>query len=141
MKKGNRSGTLFLLEMIFTILFFSIAAAVCVTVFAKAHTISADAQKLSHAAAEVSNACEAISTAGSAEEAEARLGMLHSFSGGEALLDGNYRDTADPDAPYILGYDLQEEDGMLKAYIYMKDKGTEDEIFAQETVVHIRRQR
>ena len=47
-KQTNRSG-LFLLELVIAILFFSLAAAVCVRLFVKSRMISRDAQELNRA--------------------------------------------------------------------------------------------
>lgn len=59
MKKSASSGSgLFLLEMMISILFFSIAAAVCAQVFVKAHLVSEDAVDLNMAAGLASSAAE-----------------------------------------------------------------------------------
>ncbi|HOO28467.1 MAG TPA: hypothetical protein PLU43_08375 [Lachnospiraceae bacterium] len=50
MNKQPKSKTsLFLMELIITILFFSIAGAVCMQLFVKAHTISEKTKELNHA--------------------------------------------------------------------------------------------
>ena len=140
MKRSGRAGTLFLLEIIFTILFFSLAAAVCVNIFAKAREISGDAQKLNHAVTEVSNICETVAAAGSREEAETLLAQVHDFHEGCAALDENYEDTEAQNAVYLLSYRLTETDGMLTADVSMKENGTEDELFSQQTTQYIGRQ-
>lgn len=64
MKQRNRANTssLFLLELILAILFFSVASAVCVQIFVKSHLLSKDARILNFAVNEVSNAAELISS-------------------------------------------------------------------------------
>ena len=54
MKHRNRakSSSLFLLELVLAILFFSLASAVCVQFFVKSHILSRDAQRLNHAVSE-----------------------------------------------------------------------------------------
>ena len=51
MNRKNRaqSSTLFLLELILAILFFSLASAVCVQFFVKSRLLSRGAQNLNHA--------------------------------------------------------------------------------------------
>lgn len=63
MKQRNQanSSSLFLLELILAILFFSVASAVCVQIFVKSHLLSKDAQILNFAVNEVSNAAESLS--------------------------------------------------------------------------------
>lgn len=48
-KLTSRGSSLFLLELMISIVFFAIAAAGCVQVFAKAHTLSTEAEKLDQA--------------------------------------------------------------------------------------------
>lgn len=51
MKHRNSRSALFLMELIFAILFFAIASAVCVQLFVRAHLISRDTQDLNQAMA------------------------------------------------------------------------------------------
>lgn len=53
-KKPAKRSSLFLLELIIVILFFSMASAVCVRFFVKAHTISRDTTNLNMAVNQVS---------------------------------------------------------------------------------------
>lgn len=110
-KVMSRSG-LFLLEMMISILFFSIAAAVCVQVFAKAHTMSREAQDLNMA----------VSCASSAAEGLTHLTSMEAF--GEAFPEA--QETAD--GVYCLYYD---QDWMNcaaeQAYARMEILVTEEE--------------
>ena len=58
-QSGSRSS-LFLIELIIAILFFSLGAAVCVQAFAKAHTLTAQARDLSFASSTVSSAASVV---------------------------------------------------------------------------------
>ncbi len=71
MKHRNRakSSSLFLLELILAILFFSIASAVCVQFFVKSHILSRDAQRLNHAVNECSGIAEIVNTSYGTDEA------------------------------------------------------------------------
>lgn len=71
MKHRNRakSSSLFLLELILAILFFSLASAVCVQFFVKSHILSRDARRLNHAVNECSGIAEIINTSDGTEDA------------------------------------------------------------------------
>lgn len=58
--KPTRRSNLFLLELIFAILFFSLAAAVCVRFFVKSHTLENESRDLNHAVSSVSSAAEIL---------------------------------------------------------------------------------
>lgn len=67
-RKMSSKSSLFLLEMMISILFFSIAAAVCVQVFVKAHLVSRDAVNLNMAASAASSAAELLAQGDGREE-------------------------------------------------------------------------
>ena len=62
MKKRKRasSSTLFLMELIVAVMFFALAATVCIAVFVRAHVLSTDAKELNMAANLTSDAAEII---------------------------------------------------------------------------------
>lgn len=100
-----RSSSLFLLELIFSILFFSVASAVCVLVFVRAHILSRDSRALQEAVTLCSNAAEASNASSSASEALASLAALYP----EAAIaepDANVRSASDPAIYQLsLGFD------------------------------------
>lgn len=53
--RNSSKSSLFLIELIIAILFFSIGSAVCVRAFMKAHSLSTEAKDLSFASAQVSS--------------------------------------------------------------------------------------
>ena len=65
MKRKNRprSSSLFLMELILAILFFSIASAVCVQFFVKSHLLSRSSDALNYAANECASVAELLDTA------------------------------------------------------------------------------
>lgn len=63
-----RSSSLFLMELILAILFFSVASAVCVEFFVKSHLMSRDSEALTYAVNECVGAAEIICTSDSLEE-------------------------------------------------------------------------
>lgn len=58
-KSNTRSG-LFLMELIIAILFFSLAGAVCLRMFAKSHELSIGADALNHAVNKASDMAEVV---------------------------------------------------------------------------------
>ncbi len=72
-KYTSHKSSLFLLELILAILFFSIASAVCVQLFVKSHLLSKDAQNLSIAVNECSDMAEIIYSSDTQEEMLDRL--------------------------------------------------------------------
>lgn len=79
--KHSKSG-LFLMEIMFSILFFSIASAVCLQLFARAHTLSHDASVLDAAV----TACQ---SAASVLEAEGADLLSERYAGGK-WADGSF---------------------------------------------------
>ena len=76
-KNRPRASSLFLMELIIAILFFSIASAVCVQFFVKSHLLSRDADALNHAVNECSSVAEALSTADSISSGLSLLSQLY----------------------------------------------------------------
>ena len=60
-QRHNNTSSLFLLELILAVLFFSVASALCIQIFTKAHLMSQDARDLNFAVNEVSSMAEQIS--------------------------------------------------------------------------------
>lgn len=89
-KNRPRASSLFLMELILAILFFSIASAVCVQFFVKSHLLSRDADALNHAVNECSNIAEILNTTDSISEGVSLLKQLYP--------DAAYPDAARPDA-------------------------------------------
>lgn len=58
--RHNARASLFLMELIFTILFFALGSAVCVQAFAHAHAASRRARELAFASAAVASAAETL---------------------------------------------------------------------------------
>ena len=78
-KTSARSSSIFLLELIVSILFFSIAGAVCTQVFVKAHSLSVEAQQLAEAVGICSNCAELVRAAQSPDEADRLLLEEYNF--------------------------------------------------------------
>lgn len=63
-----RSSSLFLMELIIAILFFSASSAVCIQFFVKSHLMSNDSNALNHAVNECTGAAEIIDTTDDVED-------------------------------------------------------------------------
>ena len=76
-------SSLFLIELIIAVLFFSLGSAVCVQAFTKAHAVTAQAQDLSFASSSVSSAANAVKyTDGTLEQL--RVYFPGAFADGES---------------------------------------------------------
>ena len=72
-KYSTHRSSLFLLELILAILFFSVASAICVQLFVKSHTLSQESKTLSIAVNECADMAEIIYSSNSPEEMIERL--------------------------------------------------------------------
>ena len=106
-----RTSSLFLLELIFSILFFSVASAICIQIFVRAHTLSRDARALHTAVSACSDAAEIGSNAGTAADADA--------------------------AAYLLTADFSERGKLLRCKAIMTKKNSSAEIYRLETVHYL----
>lgn len=67
-KPTANPSSLFLLELIFAILFFSVANAVCVQIFVKSHTLSTQAHDLTQASRRAGDVAELITASTSPDD-------------------------------------------------------------------------
>ena len=74
-----RRSSIFLLELIIAILFFSLSGAVCTQVFVEARRLSREAEQLSEAACICSNCAELVRSAENPEEADLLLMEEYNF--------------------------------------------------------------
>lgn len=141
-----RSSSLFLMELILAILFFSVASAVCVEFFVKSHLMSQDSEKLTRAVNECSGAAEIVCASDSLEEG---LGLLqqqypegeypdleNSGSAGSPEEAGDldvkadvkiyYDDSFVPceenAAAYVLNIHLAQKEEMIEAVVEMREE-------------------
>lgn len=118
-----RSSSLFLMELIIAILFFTIFSAVCVQFFAKSHVMNSDAMALNHAVNEVSNAAEILRASDELSEVKDTFGEVYpdgNFSQldedrvtGEIYYDENFEICKNTEAKYMLQIEVTEEYSML----------------------------
>mgnify|MGYP007123082756 CR=1 FL=1 len=161
-----RSSSLFLMELILAILFFSVASAVCVEFFVKSHLMSQDSEKLTRAVNECSGAAEIVCTSDSLAEG---LSLLQQqYPEGEYPDLGNYDFAGSPvgagdldakadvkiyyddffvpceesAAAYVLGIHLTQKEQMIEAVVEMREEGDREAdlpVYQLNTKHHIAR--
>ena len=149
-KSRARASSLFLMELILAILFFSAASGICVQFFVRSHLLSRDSDALSHAVNECSGIAETVCAADSKAEAFTLLQSLYPDGQYPGAAEENnasrepvvataavYYDSAfhpckKADAAYLLTLQLAEIDGMLDAGIWMQKYVPADAISEEE---------
>lgn len=71
MKGSKRNSSLFLLEIMISILFFALVSASCLKVFAKAHSLSTQTFNLNHGISELENVAELLKSIDSKKVSDA----------------------------------------------------------------------
>lgn len=120
-KSGNSRSSLFLIELILAILFFSLGSAVCVRIFAHAAIISRSASDLSFASSQVSSAASVIrfsdDPAGNAASYfPGARAQEDSFS---VFYDADHTLCNEEDAIYTMNVSYSVSDGFGTGYICM----------------------
>lgn len=147
MTQRNRakSSSLFLLELILAILFFSIASAVCVQFFVKSHLLSRDARELNVAVTEVSNAAELIgvsdgvTSAARMIQSEYPKALTNEASQISVYFDQNFQHCAEEGAVYLLNIDLSEKDNMIVGTLHMTRLEDKKDIYSLDISHHLQR--
>ena len=134
-RKRASTASLFLMELMAAILFFTLAASLCVTIFVEAHIKSNASKSLNHAVNICSDGAELIRTSSSKNAAKRRI---HSFYGNVALtpgggsgdfsvfFDDDYHPVNEAQATQTEYFSLSEENGLLQASIrFVNARGQE----------------
>ncbi len=142
--KRARPSSLFLIEIIFSILFFAVASSVCVQILAKAHTMSQEARNLNFAVIECSSAAEILTAGESKADAESLISGYYNYAKTEdgkitVFFDDSFSECTKKDGAYILTCSLSENGKMLDADIVL-NTAAGDEIYSLKTGHHIRRE-
>lgn len=132
-----RPSSLFLMEIIFSILFFALASSVCVQIFAKAHTMSQDARNLNFAVIECSSAAEMLAESDSKADAVQLISGYYSHAETEnglitVFFDDSFAECTEKDSTYVLTCSFSESGQMLNADIAV-DTASGDEIYSLKT--------
>lgn len=145
MKKYNRarSSSLFLLELIIAILFFTIASAVCVQLFVKSHNLSQDSQELDFAVNEACSIAETVQTCDSEKSIADAVQNIYpdsdvsrSAGGTNCMIcfDSSFTSCRqdDSDYAYCMETSLKTSDGMIYCDIAVSEKDSDDPIYELE---------
>ena len=152
----HNTSSLFLLELILAVLFFSVASALCIQIFTKAHLMSQDARDLNFAVNEVSSMAEQISagtlhsdTAASSDDTTASSGDTASDPSTQisndawqddiTYYDSSYASCEKADAVYVLTVHYEPEDTLLKAHISMDTIADNRNIYTLDVTNHLQR--
>ena len=148
-QRHNNTSSLFLLELILAVLFFSVASALCIQIFIKAHLMSQDARDLNFAVNEVSSMAEQISagtlhsdTAASSDDTASDPSTQmpdDSLQDAAAYYDSSYASCKKADAVYVLTVHYEPEDTLLKAHISMDTIADNRNIYALDVTKHRQR--
>lgn len=148
-QRHNNTSSLFLLELILAVLFFSVASALCIQIFTKAHLMSQDARDLNFAVNEVSSMAEQISagtlhsdTAASSDDTASDPSTQmpdDSLQDAAAYYDSSYASCKKADAVYVLTIHYEPEDTLLKAHISMDTIADNRNIYALDVTKHRQR--
>ena len=124
-QRHNNTSRLFLLELILAVLFFSVASALCIQIFTKAHLMSQDARDLNFAVNEVSSMAEQMPD--------------DSLQDAAAYYDSSYASCEKADAVYVLTVHYEPEDTLLKAHISMDTVADNRNIYTLDVTKHRQR--
>lgn len=124
-QRHNNTSSLFLLELILAVLFFSVASALCIQIFTKAHLMSQDARDLNFAVNEVSSMAEQMPD--------------DSLQDAAAYYDSSYASCEKADAVYVLTVHYEPEDTLLKAHISMNTVADNRNIYTLDVTKHRQR--
>ena len=104
MHERKSSSSLVLMELIIVLFFFLLTAAICIQVFARAHSISRSSLELSHAQSLCASAAEVFSgTDGSAEAFLEKFPEgITAEQGVELFYDENFQSSGENEAKYRL---------------------------------------
>ena len=148
-QRHNNISSLFLLELILAVLFFSVASALCIQIFTKAHLMSQDARDLNFAVNEVSSMAEQISadtlhpdTAASSDDTASDPSTQmpdDSLQDATAYYNSSYASCEKADAVYVLTVHYEPEDTLLKAHISMDTVADNRNIYTLDVTKHRQR--
>lgn len=148
-QRHNNTSSLFLLELILAVLFFSVASALCIQIFTKAHLMSQDARNLNFAVNEVSSMAEQISAGTLHSDTAASSGDTasdpstqmpdDSLQDATAYYNSSYASCEKADAVYVLTVHYEPEDTLLKAHISMDTVADNRNIYTLDVTKHRQR--
>lgn len=150
-KNRPKSSSLFLIELILAILFFSIASAVCVRFFVSSHLLGRRSDALTQAVNECSSVAEICRTSDSLTdtiallEQEYPLAVLTETTATRARVqlyfDQDFSACRESLHHYELELTLSEEDFLLSVKMVFTDSSDDSVVYELETLHHVPRRR
>ena len=133
MKTHNpaKRSSLFLMELMIAILFFSLASAVCVQLFVKSHLLTREAAELNQAVSQAQSAAEVIRTTDCSSSAVSEFlpDAVVDTHGFRLYYDSEWDFCKKKDAKYLLRADLSFQPQMLYSHIEVTDIRGKDCIY------------
>lgn len=138
-KESAKRSSLFLIELMTAILFFALASAVCIQVFAKSHVKSLETEELNMAVAKVQSAAEAF------RNSEDPIEMLQTiFPDGQMeakifveYYEENFNSCEKENASYALTVAISSESGDQTAKIVFRSQKYKKGIYSIDVKKHI----
>lgn len=123
---------LFLLELLLMILFFSVAAAICVQLFAKAHTTRCKSQQLTHAVSLTENVSAVLESHGFSPDTLKDFwpqGTIQEKNTFCLSLTDDWNPCAEASSPYLLQVTFSEQKTFACAEVRILKKTIDSEIY------------
>lgn len=134
-RSNNTRSSLFLLELMIAILFFSLGSAVCVQVFVKAHTLNESARDLNFASTQISSVSSVIKyTDGTLPSLQKYYPHIKKTQEGFTIFyDRDYQECGEKDlAFYQLSITLEDRESMITAHLQMKKQKDDSLLYELE---------
>lgn len=132
-RKQAKRSSIFLLELMIAILFFSLASAVCIRLFVKSHTISQDTHNLNMALNQVSAAAEVFRSETDMQDFLEREFPDYEKNAENPLFFVYYNKEWEAcqaeDAAFCLSIEIYRNGSMTEGYFSMKNMDTGEEIY------------
>ena len=139
MRKQHASkATLFLMELVLVIFFFSICAAICVNIFGSAQTMADNSENVSRAAVEARSAASCFKAAeGDLEQTALLLNGVEADDSVLVYFDNNWNRTADTEtAWYAVQLKQRIQPGEADVYILQLDTASDNILFSIPVKTH-----
>lgn len=132
-KPKASSSSLFLMELILSILIFALASAVCVSFFVRSHTLSVQAQQMNQAVQSVDQAAELIRGSASTEDLEQQLQQAYPNVVSSGSLDAGLTYTVTEDSTgNTLTIVLKQDGRLVDAGISYRNAESTSAVFETE---------
>lgn len=139
--KNSRRSSLFLIELMISILFFSLCATVCMQFFAKSRLISDNSTTLEHAILQAQSAAEAFESGnGTMDDLKSAFPMgIASDDTFEIYYNNEWAECSADEGSYILKLLITDENtysGLISADITVSSKGSDLPVYQLHSDYH-----